>query len=234
MTVTEDAPTTEAPLPRATVAGLDPNQVTVGTADGPGLWIAPPGTAFPAALAAFSTIPAWKSLGYASDDGVTIGGDTTTEAITPWQSKTPIRTLVTEKTETIQFVLWQLNQDTLSVYFDTTVPAPAAGVINFNVRSDSAPLLWAVAVDVKDGVNQFRVGFPRASLESTGDMTITKSTVVPLDITLSALDDAGVLMTVWSKTAISTYSADEVRANGGIEGTVAQALGETPPAEEAA
>jgi hypothetical protein len=171
-------------------------------------------------MGAFTT--PWKSLGYASDDGVTNGGDTTTETITPWQSRTPIRTIVTEKTRTIQFVMWQLNQDTLGLYFDTVVPAPVSGLISFEVRSDSAPMLRAVAVDVLDGQNQFRIVYPRCTLESAGDMNITKSAVVPLDVTLSALDQAGVMAYVYFKTAT------------GLMGEVPVLSPDEPPVEQAA
>jgi hypothetical protein len=170
---------------------LDPTAVVVGTAAGPGIWLAPEKTAPPAALGAF--VAPWVSLGYASDDGVTVGGDTTTQDITPWQSKTPIRTLVTARTRTLHFILWELNETTLGLYFDMVIPPPALGVIAADIRSDSPQLIHAVAVDVVDGDNHFRLTYPRASLSTTGDMAITKSAVIPLDVTLSALDDAGVL-----------------------------------------
>lgn len=171
---------------------LDPGEVTVGTANGPGLWIAPEGTREPEGFGEFAE--PWRSLGYASDDGVTIGGDTTTEAITPWQSSMPIRTLITERTKTLNFTLWQLNQETLGLYFDTDVPAPIDGITSFDVRSDSPPRTYAVSVDVRDGLNRFRATYRRATLDSTGDMAITKGAVVPLEITLSALDDGGVMV----------------------------------------
>ena len=193
---------------------LYPEQVMIGTANGPGLWIAPAGTPPPASLGAYPS--PWKNLGYASDDGVTISGDTTTEAITPWQSKLPIRQVVTEITKTINFTMWQLNADTLALYFDTDVGTATAGAYSFDVRSDSPPKVWAVSVDVKDGEGQFRITYSRANLDSAGDMAITKSAVVPLEVTLSALDDNGVMAHVDVKTAGTTApgngAADEEAA----------------------
>ena len=176
----------------------------VGSANGVGIWIAPAGTPAPTAGAPFAA--PWKPLGYASDDGVTLGGDTTSEAITPWQSRTPIRTIITERTRTVAFVMWQLNQDTLGLYFDTDVPAASGSGYSFDVRSDGGGKIHAIAVDSKDGDAGIRFTFPRATLESTGDMQLTKGAIVPLDVTLSALDSAGVLVHIDVTTATGTDS----------------------------
>jgi hypothetical protein len=174
---------------------LDPTEVMVGTANGPGLWIAPEGTEPPAVGEAFAA--PWLSLGYTSDDGVTVGGDKTTESLTPWQSTAPIRTIITEVTRTVAFVLWQLNQTTLGLYFDSPVPAPDAdGVTEFDVASSGGGLIYAVAVDARDGENCLRLIWRRANLDSTGDMQLTKGAAVPLDVTLSALDNNGSQLTV--------------------------------------
>jgi hypothetical protein len=179
---------------------LDPLEVMVGTANGPGIWIAPERTPAPADLTAPFEAP-WVNLGYAADDGVTLGGATTSESFTPWQSKTPIRTIVTERTQTVQFIMWQLNETTLGLYFDADVPPAAAGIIEFEVRSDAPSHTYAVCVDLLDGESQFRHYFPRANLETAGDMALTKGALVPLDVTLSALDDNGVLSKKWLKSA---------------------------------
>ncbi len=180
---------TAQPGPRP---ALDPTQTMVGSANGVGLWIAPPGTAAPELGDPFAA--PWRPLGYASDDGVTQGGDTTSESITPWQSRSPIRTIITEKTRTVGFTLWQLNQDTLALYFDTEVPESTDGSYSFDVRTDGGGRIYAVGVDSRDGDNSIRFVYPRATLDSTGDMALTKGAMVPLEVTLSALDDSGVMV----------------------------------------
>jgi hypothetical protein len=170
---------------------LDPTQTQVGTANGPGIWIAPAGTPPPAAGGAFAS--PWASLGYASDDGPTIGQDTDSEDLTPWQSVAPIRTVITGKSITLHFVLWQLNEQTLALYFDTAVTAPVTGKLAMDVPSTGGGHIYAVAIDSLDGVNAFRVTFPRATLESAGDMQLQKGAMVPIDVTLKALDNAGIL-----------------------------------------
>lgn len=180
--------TTPAPPPL-----LDPSEVQVGTANGPGIWIAPAGTDPPDTTADEWEDP-WEVLGYLSDDGPTVGSSTDTEDLTPWQSVVPIRSVITGRQVTLQFILWQLNQRTLGLYFDMPEPTPGAdGSIDMELRSDAPQRLHAIGIDSRDAERVLRITFGRASLTSAGDMAITRGAVVPLDCTLSALDDAGVL-----------------------------------------
>jgi hypothetical protein len=173
---------------------LDPTEVQVGTANGPGIWLAPSGTQLPAdTFTAFAT--PWMILGYLSDDGPTVGQNTDKTDITPWQSVVPLRSVITSRQVTLQFIMWQLNQITLGVYFDADPPTPDpdTGAIDMEIRSDTPQHLYSVAVDSRDADQVLRVGFTRASLSDAGDMQIQRGAAVPLDVTLTALDDAGVL-----------------------------------------
>jgi hypothetical protein len=173
---------------------LNPSEVQVGTANGPGIWIAPAGTSPPDNTSAPWPSP-WRILGYLSDDGPTVGSSTDTEDITPWQSVVPLRSVITGRSITLQFVLWQLNQVTLGVYFDAPEPTPDAddGSIDMELRTDAPQRLHAIGIDSADAERTFRISFRRASLTAAGDMQITRGAAVPLDCTLSALDDGGVL-----------------------------------------
>lgn len=181
--------------PQTSTYALDPTQVVVGTNNGPGLYLAPPGTAGPA-----DTVTAWpvgwNILGYASDDGATVGSNTDTNEITPWQSIVPLLTVVTKRLVTMKFTLWQLNELTLGLYFDADPPTPTSGAIAMQVRSDKPQHLYAVGVDAADTNHAFRVIFPRASLSDAADMQIKRGEAVPLEVTLTALDTAGVLANV--------------------------------------
>lgn len=170
---------------------MNPSQVQVGTANGPGIYIAPAGTPPPADTAT-EWAPPWRILGYLSDDGPTVGSSTDTEDITPWQSVVPIRSVITGRQVTLQFVLWQLNEITLGLYFDAEEPVPDAdGSIDMELRSDAPQRLHAIGIDSADAERVFRIAFGRASLTAAGDMQITRGAAVPLDCTLSALDDGG-------------------------------------------
>jgi hypothetical protein len=175
---------------------LDPDEVQVGSANGPGLYIAPAKTPGPADTVVDWPAP-WLVLGYLSDAGPTIASATTTNSLTPWQSIAPIRTVITGRDLTLQFVMWQLNELTLGLYFDQAPPTPAAdGSLSMEVRTDTPQPLYALGVDTADGDRAMRMVFHRANLTAAGNIQLQRGQAVPLDVTLSALDDAGVLADV--------------------------------------
>jgi hypothetical protein len=196
-------------------ATLDADEVQVGTPNGPGLYLADVGTAPPTGTT--DEWPAgWNLLGYISEDGPTVGQDTTSEALTPWQSVAPVKNVITGRTVTLQFVLWQINERTLALYFDADVPTPGAdGSIDMEVRTDQAGHLYAVGIDSRDGDRVLRVIFPRANLSDAGDMAISRGAVVPLDCTLSALETNGVLALVKLGPAVAggNGNGDGMRAS---------------------
>jgi hypothetical protein len=175
---------------------LDPDEVQVGTANGPGIYLAPAGTAPP--VDTWTPWPApWKVLGYLSDDGPTVGQSVDQENLTPWQSVVPIRTVITGRGVTLQFILWQLNGDTIALYFDADPGTEDTdGLLKMKLRTDTPQHLYAVGIDAQDANRVLRIAFGRASLSDAGDMQITRGAAVPLDCTLSALDDAGDLATI--------------------------------------
>lgn len=175
---------------------LDPDEVQVGTANGPGIYLAPAGTALPLDTTADFASP-WEILGYLSADGPTVGQSVNTNEIIPWQSIVPLRTVITSRAITLKFVLWQLNAQTVSLYFDADPPTPAAdGSFDMDIRSDSPQHLYAIAIDAADAERVLRIGFGRASLSNAADVPIKRGEAVPLECTLSALDNAGVLAKV--------------------------------------
>src|SRR5215831_16625025 len=129
------APAPPAAEPFVFAGSLNPAQVQVGTPNGAGIWIAPAATPAPLDCKTAYATP-WQILGYTSDDGPTVGQSTDSTDIIPWQSAVPLRTLITSRSITLQFVLWQLNEQTLALYFDQDVPTPAAGgEIDLDVKS---------------------------------------------------------------------------------------------------
>jgi hypothetical protein len=179
--------------PAPPTTAIDPTEVQVGTPNGPGIYIAPPGTPPPDDTTDDWESP-WEILGYLSEDGPTVGVSTDSTDLTPWQSAVPIRSVITSRTVTLQFVMWQLNAITLALYFDADVPTTAVdGSIDMELRTDSPQHLYAIGIDSADAERVFRMAFGRASLSSAGDMQITRGATVPLDVTLSALDDGGAL-----------------------------------------
>jgi len=181
--------------PLVSTYALDATSVVIGTPDGPGLYLAPVGTAGPTdTVTAWPA--AWQVLGYASDAGPVIGQNTNKQDIIPWQSMAPIRSVITSREITLQMVLWQLNQQTLSLYFNAAPGTLATGTLTMPVKSADAGKLYAVGIDVKDGTNILRISATRAQLTAAGNMPITRGAAVPLDCTLTMLDDNGTLCTV--------------------------------------
>ena len=146
------------------------------------------------------------------DHGPTVGQSTDSEDITPWQSVVPIRSVITGRQITLQFILWQLNELTLALYFDADEPTPGAeGQIDMELRTDTPQHLYAIAIDPADAERLFRISFGRASLNAAGDMQITRGAPVPLDCTLAALDDGGRL----GRVQLGTGEDEAIRASGG-------------------
>ena len=206
--------------PTPALGALDPGDVQIGTANGPGIYLAPAGTPGPATAQDDWAAP-WRVLGYLSDDGPTVAQDTNSEQITPWQSKVPIRTVITSRGVTLQFVLWQLNPMTLALYFDADVP-PDTGEddLDMDIRTDTQQHVYAVGIDARDTDQVLRLIFPRASLSDAGDMQIQAGAAVPLDCTLSALDDGGTLVRI----VRGKITGNGVAGTGYVEGANVGAL----------
>jgi hypothetical protein len=184
MTVTE---------PQASVGGLDPSEILLGLNNGPGVYRAPAGTAPPADLITDWADP-WEPIGYISDDGVTVSSSTTSDTLTPWQSTSPVKTMITGKELTAHFIMWQTNADTLAMYFDMPPVAPdAGGIVAFDIRSDVGGELYAIGIDIKDAGTITRIVFGRAQLSDTGDVAFTRGSAVGWEVTLSAMDENGIL-----------------------------------------
>jgi hypothetical protein len=185
----------------ANTSGLNPDKVMLGTANGAGLWVAPVGTEPPATVGAPWGV-GWTSLGYVSDDGVKIAVETESETLTPWQSRSPIRTVVTGKSLTMEFTLWEFTAENVALYFDTEKPAAATGdAWTVEVRSDGGGATYAVGIATRDGDRGVNYVFGRASLSESGEIELTKATAQGLPVTLAALDDGGVLCTITSGSA---------------------------------
>jgi hypothetical protein len=219
--------------PTPTEVCLLPEEVQVGTPNGPGIYVAPPGTVAPETTSDDWADP-WKCLGYLSEDGPTVGSSSDSEDLTPWQSVAPIKTIITSRSVTLQFVMWQLNPETLALYFDTDVPtAGTGGEIDMDIRTDQAGHTYAVGIDSRDGNRVLRISFLRASLSDAGDMQIQRGAVVPLDVTLSALETSGSLARVQLGPSITGLALNASPNGTGVQAAGATRRAPAPPASRA-
>jgi len=192
-----DTATRVEPGPQvAPVFAINSNEVNVGTPNGAGLYLAPEGTAGPTDTTT-AWPAAWNILGYTDANGPTVGQNTTKQDLTAWQSMAPIRSVITAREMTLHFILWQLNELTLGLYFDVDQPVPIADTsFSFDVITAKSGHRYAVGVDTIDGGRAMRIIFPHATLTDSGDMPIQRSAVVPMECTLTALESAGKMATV--------------------------------------
>jgi hypothetical protein len=93
--------------------------------------------------------------------------------------------------------MWQLSALSMAIYFDVDLPEVGEdGELDFDIRTDEPQHLYSVGIDARDGERILRLGFYRASLSAAGDMQLQRGAAIPLDVTLSALDDGGRLASV--------------------------------------
>jgi hypothetical protein len=185
------------------ISALDSDQLLLGTANGVGLYIADVGTD-PPADTEVDWPTGWIGLGYASTDGPTISSSTSSTDIRGWQSLGVLRSVITERTITVQFQLLQYSALNMSLYWDIEVPTIGAdGTFQYSVRSDQAGQRHELGVDVKDGENVLRYIFPRVQLNAAGDQQFQRGALAVLDVTFSALETNGVLLDVIGKVPAS-------------------------------
>lgn len=129
----------------------------------------------------------WEELGYVTDAGVTITPGKTITDIGAWQSRLPVRRIVTAETFDVAFTLTQWNADTIALAFgggawvgDVYTP-PAAGDIDERM----------LGVEANDGEKTLRLVVPRGMVTNVGGMQFISTDANPIPITFSALETEG-------------------------------------------
>lgn len=174
---------------------LDSGNVVIGTANQTGILIAPVGTAAPTTVDE-AWGGGWSTLGYLSEDGISLSKEVESEQIMAWQSKAPIRTVITGKSLSLDFTMIELTPLSLALYFGEDEPAGTDDEFTLQVLSDSVAPEYAIGIDTKDGDVVVRYIFGRANLSGNGEVTLEKASAQGFPVTLDALDDDGVLATI--------------------------------------
>ena len=180
---------------------LQADDVLIGTANGPGIWLAPIGNSAP--TDATTALPVdWSTLDYLSEDGVTLSESTNSEDIYPWQGRSPVRTMITERNLAMEFSMFEFNEQNLQLYFGMEQAAQGtADSWSLNVVSNAPAQIYSFVIDVADLDVKVRYYIPRGSLSDAGDLEITDSGVMALPVTLKTLDAAGELMEIFYSKA---------------------------------
>lgn len=150
------------------------------------IYVAPVGSTQPTDTTS-SWDAAWEELGYSTDAGVTVTPAKTIQDISAWQSRYPVRRIVTAETLEASFALLQWNADTLAFYFgggdwvgDMYTP-PAAGEIDER----------ALGVEVVDGDKIARLVISRGMASPNGGINMIKTDANPIPITFALLGTEG-------------------------------------------
>jgi len=140
-----------------------------------------------------ATVPAspWVDLGYANEDGVTLGDSPSETNVGAWQSPTPVLVLTTELARTFAFNLMQWNADVLAFVFGggLITPAPAEGdtfAPTKTSRSTYALLMrW---LDPEGNVCQFYV--PRGRVTGDVGAQLARTAAGVFSVTFTSLPEA--------------------------------------------
>lgn len=170
--------------------GVDQTAVRVGTASGAGLFLAPLGTTLP--TDAEGTLDAaFYTVGYISDEGVTVGSDLSSEDLFAWQAASPIRTLLTDRTYTFEFTMVETEAETLALYFDSTATGDLDSGLSVPIPDQPEGNHYAAVIEAKDGSTTTRLVFGKVTLSDAGDVELTRSSLQGFPVTLKTLADPG-------------------------------------------
>lgn len=144
------------------------------------IWVADEGTTIPADV---ETAPGvgFTDLGYTSEDGVTFTIGRDTEEINGWQSREPLRRLVTAEPKTVSFTLRQLERNTLLASLGGTITETGVGSGLFRWEPDEGSIPTKVLlIDFHDGDYTYRFGFRRAQNLAEVEMNLVNNAAVDL------------------------------------------------------
>ena len=166
--------------------------VSATGADGTGLvWMAPSASTAPTD-ASTALAAAWKNMGGMTEAGVSIKQTTSTTKKKFYGSPITQRTLVTDQEYLIDAVFGETNARTMEVFWrkalNSITPAVTTGAFATTAGTYSRQL-YALVVDMVDGVNRARFYFPSVEVTNQGDVKIANSETLDWGVTLSAYPD---------------------------------------------
>lgn len=158
-----------------------------------GVLAAPLGTTLPTNA---STAPAaaFKALGYVGEDGVTEGGERTTEKIKAWGGDI-VKVVQTDHSTTFAFTLIEsLNAEALKAVYgssNVTTTAPTASTGTLQAIQVTGQVLdhQAWVIEVKDGIARVRIAIKDGQVTEVGEVTYNDGSVIGYPITLEAFPD---------------------------------------------
>lgn len=167
-----------------------------------GVLVAPLGTTRPTTYAG-SYDPAYVSVGYISEDGVTETSERSTEEIRAWGGD-KVRTVQTEFGTNLEFTLIESrNAEALKVVFGEENVTEVDGEITIARNSKVLPHLQFL-IDMLDGSNSRHLDVGRGQVVEVGDITYVDGEAISYQLTVSCDPDSD------NNTLIERIQTDEV------------------------
>lgn len=189
------------------IGGLDANEVRI--APNGAIYVADAGTAAPTDLSTALT-SSWTNLGYASEDGVSLSNDISTNEIKGWQSAVSLKRGLEDVAVEVSFSLLQTNKEVVSFYWaGSTWANGAAGVATLTIPSNPSisSMEHALVVEyVDDAGDTQRLYFGRGMVTEREEITLKRDDAVMYGVTFSAFDNNGELGRMLSNS-LDLYSS---------------------------
>lgn len=169
---------------------MDVKNVSAGKPKiGGAIFRAPLGTELPTD-AKLALDPAFKELGYCSDDGITNSNSPETDNVKAWGGDT-VLDLQTSKEDSFQYKLIEItNVDVLkAVYGDDNVTGTLDTGITVKANSNEAePCAWVFDMILKNAIK--RIVVPSASVTEVADIVYKDSEAIGYETTIKATPDS--------------------------------------------
>lgn len=155
-------------------------------------YFAPSGTTLPTSASA-DPAAAFLDAGWITSDGLTVSTDESSTDIPAFGTFAPVRTIVTESTQTFGISFLESNPVSLAVYhrkaLDDLDVTAATGALSFTTgRAASAS--YVALFDMVDGDNFLRAVCPKVQVTDRGDIQIRAGEAVTYPVTMTAYPDA--------------------------------------------
>lgn len=163
----------------------DASEVRVGASGD--VYVAPEGTAQPAAVTTTLNAAFGTSLGYLTEDGVAVSDGRTVTDITAWQAFYPVRSLTTGREFTIGFTLEQWRGTNLKAAFGGATISGSAPSWKLSPPAASTLDVKVVVVDWQDGGYLYRLVIQRATLNDNTTFNLQRTSAAGLAMSYKVL-----------------------------------------------
>jgi hypothetical protein len=155
------------------------------------IWMAQVGSPAPTDSTT-NLVAAWKNMGGIAETGASIKQNVSTSKKKFYGSTATQRTLVTDQETTVDVTFGETNPRVMEVYWRkalmSIVPTAVTGAFGTTGGSFTRQL-YALVIDMVDGVNHARFYCPQVEVTNQADIQIQNSEMLQWGVTLSAYPD---------------------------------------------